>query len=225
MEFLNGELLARFAGVLGVNLILSGDNAVVIALAVLHLQGRVRRRAIFWGATGAVVLRVVFAAFVTILLKVPLLRAAGGLLLVWIAWNFVGSPQGGEEDNVKAGGSLREAVQIIIVADAVMSLDNVIALVGISGGNLPLLSFGLVLTIPLVIWGSTLLSSLLERWRWLVYAGAGLLVWVAAEMFLADSIVEGMIGGMLGIWERPVEILAAIFFVMFAWRERRRREQ
>ena len=195
-EFLSGELFARFLGVLAIDLILSGDNAVVIALAVRQLEGKTRKRAIFWGATGAVALRLFFAAIVTYLLRIPLLQAVAALLLVWIAWRLLYETPGGDEDEdkVEAGGSVWDAIRIIIIADAVMSLDNVVALVGVSGGNLWLLVFGLALTIPLIIWGSTILSALMDRFSWLVYVGSGILIYVAVEMFFKDRIIKDYAG-------------------------------
>jgi YjbE family integral membrane protein len=216
-EFLSGELVARFLGILAIDLILSGDNAVVIALAVRQLKGDTRRKAIILGATGAVLLRLFFAAIVTFLLQIPLLQAVGGALLLWVAWKLVHDSPGGEEDEVQAGGNLWEAIRIIIIADVVMSLDNVVALVGVSGGNLALLVFGLALTIPLIIWGSTLLSALLDRWRWLVYVGAGILVYVAVEMLFEDRVVHGFIGDSLQSLETVIALAGTLIFVAFAW--------
>jgi YjbE family integral membrane protein len=216
-EFLSGELFARFLGILAIDLILSGDNAVVIALAVRQLKGDTRRKAIILGATGAVLLRIFFAAIVTFLLQIPLLQAVGGALLLWVAWKLVHNSPGGEEENLQAGGNLWEAVRIIIVADVVMSLDNVVALVGVSGGNLALLVFGLALTIPLIIWGSALLSALLDRWRWLVYAGAGILVYVAVEMLFEDRVVHDLVGDSLQGLETPISLVSTVAFVALAW--------
>lgn len=216
-EFLSGELFARFLGILAIDLILSGDNAVVIALAVRQLKGDTRRKAIILGATGAVLLRLFFAAIVTFLLQIPLLQAVGGILLLWVAWKLIHDSPGGEEENLQAGGNIWEAVRIIVIADVVMSLDNVVALVGVSGGNLALLVFGLVLTIPLIIWGSTLLSALLDRWRWLVYAGAGILVYVAVEMLFEDRIVHDLVGDSLGGLETPIGLASTVAFVALAW--------
>ena len=217
-EFLSGELFARFLGILAIDLILSGDNAVVIALAVRQLKGDTRRRAIILGATGAVLLRLFFAAIITFLLQIPLLQAVGGVLLLWVAWKLVHDSPGGEEDDeVQAGGNLWAAVRIIIIADVVMSLDNVVALVGVSGGNLALLVFGLALTIPLIIWGSTLLSALLDRWRWLVYVGAGILVYVAVEMLFEDRVVHEFIGDSLQSFETVIALACTALFVAFAW--------
>jgi len=212
-------LAARFLGILAIDLILSGDNAVVIALAVRQLKGDTRRKAIILGATGAVLLRLVFAAIVTFLLQIPLLQAVGGALLLWISWKLVHDSSGGEEDEeeVQAGGNLWEAVRIIIIADVVMSLDNVVALVGVSGGNLALLVLGLALTIPLIVWGSTLLSALLDRWRWLVYVGAGILVYVGIEMLFEDRVVQGFIGESLQSFETVVALAGSALFLAFAW--------
>ena len=216
-EFLSGELLIRFLGVLWIDLILSGDNAVVIALAVRRLEGPTRRKAVFLGVFGAVALRLLFAAIVAYLLAVPLLLAAGGILLFWIAWRLTQGNEHEEGDKVQAGGNLREAVRIIIVADAVMSLDNVVALVGVSGGNLWLLAVGLALTIPLVIFGSAILSALFGRFPWLIYVGAGALVWVAVEMFFEDPIVTGFVGESLHGVELVIQAVITILFVVVAW--------
>src|ERR671916_2697802 len=165
--------------VLTVNLILSGDNAVVIAMAARRLQGSQRRQAMIWGAAGAVILRLIFAAIISYLLEIPFLQVAGGLLLLWIAWKLVHEEHDEEEgeEKVQAGASAWEAIRIIILADAVMSLDNVIALVSAANGNFTLLIIGLATTIPLVIYGAALLTSLLDRFPILVYLGAGLLVY------------------------------------------------
>jgi YjbE family integral membrane protein len=224
-EFLSGELFARFLGVLAIDLILSGDNAVVIALAVRQLEGKTRRRAIFWGATGAVALRLFFAAIVTYLLKVPLLQATAALLLVWIAWQLLYDSPGGEDKDVEAGTSIFQAIRIIILADVVMSLDNVVALVGVSGGNLWLLVFGLVLTIPLIIWGSTILSSLMDRLPWLVYLGSGILIYVAVEMFFKDRIIDSYLGEAIHGIEWLIGLTITALFLGFAvyWTRRTNR--
>lgn len=211
-------ILARFAGVMGTNLILSGDNAVVIAMAARRLEGSTRKKAIAWGTIGAVGLRMVFAVVVTLLLAVPFLQVAGGLLLFWIAWQLVVS-SGGEddEDKVRAGGGMWDAIKIIILADAVMSLDNVIALVGVSGGNLWLLGIGLGLTIPLVVWGATLLSRLIERFPILVYGGAALLAWIGLEMIFQDEAVRNLTNDALRGFELPVKLAVTAIFAATVW--------
>jgi YjbE family integral membrane protein len=215
MEFLSGEIIARFLGVLGVDLILAGDNAVVIALAVRNLKGSNRHKAILWGSLGAVALRLIFAAITSYVLYIPLLQVVGGLLLLWIAWRLVNEDQN-EEEVVEAGESTWEAIRIIILADVVMSIDNVIALVGVSGGNLLLLAAGITLTIPLVIFGSTLLTSLLDRLPILAYAGAGLLVYIAVEMSFQDVFLRDYLEPLAGV-EWVVRLGVAVVFTAVAW--------
>jgi YjbE family integral membrane protein len=222
MEFMTGEWFGRLLGVLVVNLILSGDNAVVIAMAARTLEGANRKKAIIWGAAGAVVLRLIFAAVITLLLEVPLLQVVGGLLLVWIAWKLIheGGDDEGDEEKVKAGSSTWQAIRIIIVADAVMSLDNVIALVQAAriGGqvDISLLVIGLATTIPLVIFGAALLTSLLNRFPFLVYLGAGLLIYLAVEMLFADKVTHPYLKQYHSI-EWIIGVVAAGIFMLVAW--------
>ena len=215
IEFLSGEMLARFLGVLGVNLILSGDNAVVIALAARKLEGSDRRKAIVWGSIGAVGLRLIFTAIVSYLLSIPFLQVVGGLLLFWISWKLI-QEDPNEEEKVRAGESTWEAIRIIILADAVMSLDNVIALVAVSEGNFLLLTIGIATTIPLVVYGSVLLTSLLDRFPVLVYAGAGLLVYIAVEMFFKDIALYDYLEPLMSV-EWLIKLGTAAVFVAVAW--------
>jgi len=214
--------------VLIVNLILSGDNAVVIAMAARSLEGRQRRQAIIWGAAGAVILRLIFAAIISYLLEIPFLQVVGGLLLLWIAWKLVQDEQHEAEEGegkIEAGQSAWQAIRIIIVADAVMSLDNVIALVGaatIRGEvNFWLLGIGLATTIPLVVFGAALLTSLLDRFPILIYAGAALLVYIAVEMFFADKAIHHYLEPLVHI-EWLIALSAAVIFAAIAWLWKRR---
>lgn len=217
-EILHWGWILRFFGVMGTNLILSGDNAVVIAMAGRRLRGAQRKKAIFWGATGAVGLRMIFALVITLLLAIPFLQIIGGLLLFWIAWQLIRSEEDeDDEEKVRAGSSVWDAIKIIILADAVMSLDNVIALVGVAGGSLWLLGIGLALTIPLVVWGATLLSSLIDRFPLLVYAGAGLLAWIALEMIFKDDAIRGFLSGALNGFELVVKLVGTVVFVIVVW--------
>jgi YjbE family integral membrane protein len=211
--------------VLTVNLILSGDNAVVIAMAARSLQGAQRRKAIIWGAAGAVILRLIFAAVISYLLEIPFLQVVGGLLLLWIAWKLVHDEAEEGEEKIEAGQSAWQAIRIIIVADAVMSLDNVIALVGaarIGGEVVPsLLVIGLATTIPLVVFGAALLTSLLDRFPILIYAGAALLVYIAVEMFFADRATHHYLEPLVHL-EWIIALSAALVFAAIAWLWKRR---
>ena len=226
MDFMTGEWLGGLVAVLVVNLILSGDNAVVIAMAARNLEGANRRRAIIWGAAGAVILRLIFAAMITFLLDIPFLQVVGGLLLIWIAWKLIADSEP-EEGKIEAGQSAWDAIRIIIIADAVMSLDNVIALVQAAriGGevSVSLLVIGLATTIPLVVFGAALLTSLLNRFPILVYLGAALLVYLAVEMFFADVFLHHYLEPYASI-EWIIGIVAAALFALVAWLWARRRE-
>src|SRR5215218_5465326 len=194
-------------------------------MAARSLHGSQRRQAIIWGAVGAVILRLVFAAIISLLLEIPFLQVAGGLLLIWIAWKLIqDEPEDGEE-KIEAGQSAWQAIRIIIVADAVMSLDNVIALVGAAriGGevNFWLLVIGLATTIPLVVFGAALLTSLLDRFPILVYAGAGLLVYISVEMFFADKVTHDYLEHFASI-EWIIALAAAAAFILVAWLWKRR---
>ncbi len=220
-EFLSGDFFVGLFLVLVTNIILSGDNAVVIAMAARTLEGRQRRQAIVWGSVGAVALRLVFALVVTYLLAVPFLQAVGGLLLFWIAWKLIHDDHDDQEGKVRGGTSAWDAIRIIIVADAVMSLDNVIALVGAAQGDFLLLAIGITTTIPLVVFGSALLAFLLDRFPALVYAGAGLLVYVAVEMFFQDIVLHEYLRPLASVEWILADVAVAVFLAA-AWVEARR---
>lgn len=192
--------------IIGINLVLSGDNAVVIALATLRLGDKEKKQGIFWGTFGAVALRVVLTAVAAALLKIPFVQAVGGILLAFIAVKLLKGEDG--DENIHAAGSLREAIQTIIFADLLMSLDNVLAVAGASGGNMVLLILGLIISVPIVIFGSTVLSNLMKRFTWIISVGAGLLGYTSGEMVLNDSyfhflseihILEYLIPGVLAL--------------------------
>ena len=171
------------------NLLLSGDNALVIALAVRALPRHKRVLGQVWGAVGAVVLRLLFLGAVLYLLEVPGLRLVGGLLLVWIALKLVHS-ESGVESEVRHGASLWEAIWIIIVADVTMSLDNVLAVAAAARGDFLLIVFGIALSLPIVVWGAGWLARLMNRYAWIVWLGGGILGKVAGQMILEDRVVR-----------------------------------
>src|SRR2546429_3274173 len=187
------EFWLRLFSIGVLNLLLSGDNALVIALAVRALPKRKRVLGQVWGALGAVVLRLVFVAIVSLLLQVPLLQLLGGALLVWIAVRLVRMDTGGD-GRARHGGSLWEAIWIIIVADVTMSLDNVLAIAAASHGDLLLVMFGVGLSLPIVVWGAGLLAPLMNRFAWVVWLGGGLLGYVAGEMVMEGPIVRRGLG-------------------------------
>jgi YjbE family integral membrane protein len=167
------------------NVILSGDNAVVIAMACHNLSDKYRRPAIFFGSAGAIVLRIVFCAIIGILLDVPYLKLVGGALLFWIGIKLV--LQEDENADIKAHENIWAAIWTIIVADAVMSLDNAIAIAAAAKGDFTLIVIGLVISIPIIILGATLIAKLLDRYPWLGLVGAALIGWIAGEVMAGDG--------------------------------------
>lgn len=170
------------------NVVLSGDNAVVIAMACRDLPERQRSRAVLLGSLGAIVLRIAFCAAVGLLLGVPYLKLVGGLLLLWIGIKLV--TQEDESAEVKAHASLWAAISTIIIADAVMSLDNAIAIAAAARGNFPLIVIGLLLSIPIIVLGAQLISRLLDRHPWVALVGAGLIGWIGGEVIAGDGRFE-----------------------------------
>src|SRR5437899_544175 len=174
------EFWARLFGIVIIDLTLAGDNALVIALAVRTLPPRQQFWGRVWGAAGAVGLRLAFIAVATLLLAIPMLQLVGGLLLLWIAFKLVRKETGAEK-HVRQGGSLWEAIWIIVLADAIMSLDNVLAVAAAAHGDLFLVTFGIGLSLPIVVWGSSLLAVLMNRFVWIIWVGGGILGYVAGD--------------------------------------------
>jgi len=177
------------AQIVWINLLLSGDNALVIALAVRVLPKRQRMLGQIWGAAGAVALRLIFMGVVMWLWQIPLLKLAGGLLLAWIAFKLVQS-ETGVESEIRGGASLWEAIWIIIVADVTMSLDNVLAVAGAAGDDFRLIVLGVGLSLPIVVWGAGWLARRMNRHAWVVWLGGGVLGKVAGQMVLEDRLVQ-----------------------------------
>ena len=199
-----------------IDLLLAGDNAVVIALAVRTLPSRQQWWGRIWGTLGAIVLRIVFLFIITFLFQVPLLKFAGGLVLIWIAIKLL-KPQEDSHGAVREGSSLLDAVWIIMVADVTMSLDNVLAVAGAAGGDRALLVFGIMISLPLVVFGSGLIGWMMSRWVWIVWLGGGILGYVAGEMMISDPIVHGWLGASADLLHRPVPIVLFVVLTALGW--------
>jgi len=189
MEFLQDpEFWVGLLKIIWINIILSGDNAVVIALAARSLPPEQQKKAVLFGSGAAVVLRIVLTVVAVQLLALPYLQIVGGLLMLWIGTQLLGDGDDGEGES-KEYGSLMAAVRTILIADLVMSLDNVIAVAAAAKGSMLLLILGLAISIPLVIFGSTLMIRLMERYPVVVTFGAGLIGWVGGETIISDNVL------------------------------------
>jgi YjbE family integral membrane protein len=221
-EVLTHAFWVGLAKIIGVNIILSGDNAVVIALAARSLPPKQQKMEIFWGAGAAIVLRIILTIFAVALLTLPWLKLIGAVLLFWIGVKLLIPEDEGE--NINPSDSLIAAIKTILIADLVMSLDNVIAVAAAAGGSLTLLILGLAISIPLVIFGSTLLLKLMERWPVIITLGAALLGFVAGEMAVTDPAVgEWVKATFTHVNEKPViagislELLCGLIGALFVW--------
>ncbi len=199
MDFLfEGFSWVGLLQIIGIDIILSGDNALVIALACRSLPPQQRKLGIWLGTGAAIVLRIAFAAAIVYLLMVPLLKLVGSLLLLWIAVKLLipeepASAHHGTE-NEAARASLWNAVKTVVIADAVMSFDNVISVAAAAKGSVGLLALGIAIAIPLMVIGAQMMLWLLDRFPWLMIAGSGLLGWIAGELAISDPLVEDALG-------------------------------
>jgi YjbE family integral membrane protein len=191
-ELLTSHFWLGLGTIIWVNIILSGDNAVVIALAARSLPPNQQKKAIFWGAAAAVVLRILLTVVAVKLLEFPYLKIVGGLALLWIAVKLLVPEDEGDGD-VASSSHLMGAIKTILIADLVMSTDNVIAVAAAAKGSIVLLVLGLVISIPLVVYGATMLMKLMERFPIIITLGAAILGWTAGEMMVTDPAVAGWV--------------------------------
>jgi YjbE family integral membrane protein len=197
MELFSPQFFSALLAIIIIDLVLAGDNAIVIALAARKLPQHLQMKAVMWGTVGAIAVRVALTLVVVALLKIPGLMLAGGVLLVWIAYKLLASEDGGEGH---VGGAkittFWSAIRTIIIADAVMGLDNVLGVAGAAHGSFLLVVIGLIISIPIMVWGSTLILKLVDRYPMIVYIGAGVLAWTASKMILHEPLVAARIQDM-----------------------------
>jgi YjbE family integral membrane protein len=213
---MDAEFWARLLGIILIDISLAGDNALVIALAVRGLPPRQQLLGRVWGTAGAVGLRVAFIAIVSYLLRIPLLQLLAGLALIWIAIRLV-KPGQNEHGGPRQGTTLGEAIWIIIVADVTMSLDNVLGVAAAAKGDMVLVVLGIALSLPLVVWGSGLLASLMARHEWIVWLGGGVLGYVAGEMMTDDPVVQRWLGSAAKAADLWLSIVLGIFILALGW--------
>lgn len=210
MEWFGSEWLLALLSIVVIDLVLAGDNAILIGMAARNLEKSQQKRVIWWGTIGAIVIRVLATFVVVWLLKIPGLMLAGGLILVWIAYKLLVEHKGHED--VKAATGLWAAIRTIMIADAVMGLDNVLAIAGASHGSFELVVIGLLISMPIVVWGSLLIVQLIDRYPWILYVGNGVLAYTAAKMIVGESFIESFFENR-AIWKYTAEALLVIIVV------------
>ncbi|GAA5234467.1 TerC family protein [Verticiella sediminum] len=218
LEFLQTLSWAAVFQIILIDILLGGDNAVVIALACRNLPKKQRMQGILWGTAGAIILRVILIFFALTLLTIPFLKVVGALLLLWIGVKLL-IPEEDAHGNIQGGTSIWAAIKTIIVADFVMSLDNVIAIAGAAQGaaaehQLGLVIFGLVVSVPIIIWGSTLVLKLIDRFPLVITFGAALLGWIAGGMLVTDVVFVNNFGEPSTMVKIVAELVGAVFVVL-----------
>ena len=187
MDILTVQGLLAMLQIIVIDILLAGDNAIVIGMAARNLPAHLQKKAIFWGTAGAIILRLVMAfLFVEALNNIPALRLVGGILLLWIGYKLVVDDD--SEHNIEAKDNLRAAIMTIVIADGIMGIDNVIGVVGAASGNMTLVAVGMLITVPIIIYGSTLFVKVIERFPIILYVGGGILAWVGAAMSVEDKL-------------------------------------
>lgn len=188
MEFFSAEFFSALLSIIVIDLVLAGDNAIVIGLAARNLPKEQQKKAIIWGTVGAIIIRAAATLAVVWLLELPGLHLVGGILLIWIAYKLLVDDQ--DEHNIEAKGSFAAAVRTIIVADALMGLDNVLGVAGAAHGSFVLVITGLIISVPIMVWGSTLFIKLIDRFPIIVTIGAAILSYTAAKMIVGEPILQ-----------------------------------
>ena len=223
MDFTTGTFWAALGSITLANIVLSGDNAVVIAMAARSLPAQHQRKAIFWGSAAAIVMRIVLTLLAVEMLKWPYLKIVGALLLLYIGITLL-SEETGEEGGHHEIGTMAGAIRTILVADLVMSLDNVLAVAAAANGNTPLLVIGLAVSIPLIIFGSTLLLKVMDRFPVIITLGAALLGFLAGEMMFTDPAFVGHFGALSHVAVNAAGAAGAVIVVTVGlWMQRRAR--
>ena len=209
MELFSPEFFSALLAIIVIDLVLAGDNAIVIAMAARNLPAHLQKKAIVWGAVGAIAVRSAMTLLVVYLLKIPGLMLIGGLLLVWIAYRLLNPNQDADEHG-QASTTFWGAMKTIVIADAIMGLDNVLAVAGASHGSYVLVVLGLLISIPVVIWGSTQILKLVERFPSVTYLGAGVLAWTAAKMIVSEPISREWLASQSPALEYLVQVVVVL---------------
>lgn len=209
---MEAAFLAKIASIILLDIVLSGDNAVVIALACRNLAKEQRKKAILLGTGGAIGLRIILTFIAVWLLQIPLVKVAGGLLLLYIAFDLLRS--GNEDPDVKSGNNLFAAVRTIIIADFVMSLDNVLAIAGVANGHIGLVALGLLVSIPLIVFGSQIIIKLMEKFPILIWIGALLIAYTAGTMIVDDKYGHQLVEATFPMMEHIIPVISMLLLII-----------
>ncbi|WP_199623346.1 TerC family protein [Paenibacillus alkalitolerans] len=220
MDFMTAEFFSALLSIVIIDLVLAGDNAIVIGLAARNLPKELQRRVIFWGTFGAIAIRSLLTMAVVWLLKIPALLLIGGIFLIWISYKLLIEEK---DHNVETAPNMWAAIKTIVIADTVMGMDNVLAVAGAAHGSFLLVVIGLLISVPIVIWGSTLILRWVERFPVIVYIGAGVLAWTAVKMIVDEPLLEGYFDASPVLkWGLTVIVVAGVLILGRAKSRRKR---
>ena len=219
MEFLSMDLLMAIGSIILLDIVLGGDNAVVIAMASRDLPLSIRKKAIYVGTAGALIIRLLMTFLAVWLLSVPFLQAIGGLALIPIAYKLLKPSE--EETEVSSCENFWTAIKTIVVADVAMGIDNVLAVAGAANGHFGLVVVGLLVSVPIIVWGSQIIGAFMEKYPALIFAGAGILAWTAGSMIIHDKRVGGYISNLTGGFESLLPVLVTMSILVLGYRAQR----
>ena len=225
MELFSAAWLSALLAIVLIDLVLAGDNAIVIALAARRLPAHLQKRAIVWGTVGAIIVRSLMTIGVVWLLKIPGLMLVGGLGLVWIAYKLLLPQDGGHDGHGAGATTFWGAMKTIVVADALMGIDNVLGVAGAAKGSFDLVVIGLLISVPIVVWGSTLVLRLVERFPVITYAGAGVLAYTAAHMIVSEPLLDNVFDPNVAVRVATYALLVAGVLGAGWWTARRAAQQ
>jgi len=221
MELFTSEFISGLISIILIDLVLGGDNAILIALATRKLPKSQRKKAIFWGVIGAIVVRSIMTIIAVYILKIPLVKFVGGVLLIWIAYKLL-NDKTKHNDEINSSSSTKEAIRTIIFADLLMGIDNVLAIAGAADGDILLVVMGLLVSIPIIVWGSTIILKFIDKYPAIIYIGAGVIAYTAGGMIVDDVIMYEKIFYRLPVTEWIVPIVITIAVLLFGYLKRKK---
>lgn len=221
MDIIDTQFFSGLLSIVLIDLVLGGDNAILIALATRNLVGTQRKKAIFWGVLGAVAVRSLLTIIAVYLLKIPLIQLIGGVLLIWIAYKLL-ADNSEHDENVNSGNNLRDAIKTIIIADMLMGIDNVLAIAGAAHGNILLVILGLFISIPIIVWGSSIILKFINKFPIIIYIGAAVIAYTAGSMIVEDSFIHENVILSIPVleWIIPVGIISIVMAAGFLKRKK-----
>ena len=219
MEMFSVEFMSSLLSIIMIDIVLGGDNAILIALATRNLPLSQRKRAIFWGVFGAIAIRAGLTVVAVKLLEIKFLHLIGGILLVWIAYKLLVDEE--QHSDIKSGQNIFDAVRTIVIADLLMGIDNVLAVAGAAHGSALLVVMGLIISIPIIVWGSSIILRFIEKYPVIIFIGAGVIAWTAGKMIVEDDFIYQNIISKMHLLKYIIPLIITLLVVLLGFRKRK----